>query len=94
MDFVITHEEYQNSKPHPEPYLTAVARYCLRPEECVVIEDSERGLVSATAAGLRCMIVLSEWTKDGNFSGACRVLESIQEVPGEVARLAWAAGRA
>ena len=84
LDFVITHEDYQHTKPHPEPYLTAMARYGLRPEECIVVEDSERGLAAAVAAGLPCLIVLSEWTKNGDFRGACRVLESIRDVPGEV----------
>jgi HAD superfamily hydrolase (TIGR01509 family) len=88
MDFIITHEDYRNTKPHPESYLTAMARHGLRPNQCIVVEDAERGLVAATAAGLPCLIVLSEWTKDGDFRGACRVLESIREVPGEVMRLA------
>jgi beta-phosphoglucomutase-like phosphatase (HAD superfamily) len=61
-----------------------MARNGLRPEECIVVEDSERGLAAATAAGLPCLIVLSEWTKDGDFRAACRVLESIREVPEEV----------
>jgi HAD superfamily hydrolase (TIGR01509 family) len=84
LNFVVTHEDYRHTKPHPEPYLTALARHGLQPDECVVVEDSERGLVAATAAGLPCLIVLSEWTKDGDFRGACRVLESIRDVPGEV----------
>lgn len=84
LDFVISHEDYKHTKPHPEPYLTTMARYGLQPEECIVVEDSERGLTSATAAGLRCMIILREWTEDGDFHGACRVLESIRDVPGEV----------
>jgi HAD superfamily hydrolase (TIGR01509 family) len=88
LDFVITHEDYQHTKPHPDPYLTAIARHGLRPEECIVVEDSERGLASATAAGLPCLIVLSEWTKDGDFRGARRVLESIRDVPDEVLGLA------
>jgi HAD superfamily hydrolase (TIGR01509 family) len=88
MDFVITHEEYQNSKPDPEPYLLALQRYHLRPERCVVIEDSQRGLAAATAAGLRCLIVLSDWTRDGDFPTASKVLESIRDVPGEVLAMA------
>ena len=52
MDFVITREDCQHLKPHPEPYLTALNRHRLRPEECIVVEDSERGLASAMAAGL------------------------------------------
>ena len=33
LDFVIAHGDYQHSKPHPEPYLTALARHQLRPKE-------------------------------------------------------------
>ncbi len=86
LDFIIAHEDYRHTKPHPEPYLTALARHGLRPEECIVVEDSERGLAAATAAGLKCIMVLSEWTRDGDFRGAYRVLESVREVPGEVLR--------
>ncbi len=86
LDFIITREDCQHLKPHPEPYLTAVQRHGLRPEECIVVEDSERGLVSARAAGLECLIVVSEWTKDGDFRKATKVLGSIRCVPEEVLR--------
>ena len=85
-DFVLTHEDYRQTKPHPDPYLTAVARNNLRPEECIVVEDSERGLAAATAAGLPCLIVLSDWTRDGNFGEAWGVVKSIRDVPGEIMR--------
>ena len=55
LDFVLTREDYQHTKPHPEPYLTAMARHDLRPKDCIVVEDSERGLAAATAAGLPCL---------------------------------------
>lgn len=81
LDFVLTREDYQHTKPYPEPYLTAMARHDLRPKDCIVVEDSERGLAAATAAGLPCLIVLSDWSRDADFSGAAQVLESIREVP-------------
>lgn len=56
-----------------------------------MVEDSERGLAAATAAGLPCMIVLSDWSRDADFSGAAQVLESIREVPGVA--LKWADGK-
>jgi len=56
-DFILTRDDYVLSKPDPEPYRLAVHRSGCRPEECIVVEDSERGLQSALAAGIRCMIV-------------------------------------
>jgi HAD superfamily hydrolase (TIGR01509 family) len=91
LDFVITREDCQQLKPHPGLYLTALKRHHLRPDECIVVEDSERGLASAVAAGLECLIVLSEWTKDGNFRNAVKVLANIRYVPEEVLR--WVSRR-
>ena len=56
----------------------------LRRDECIIVEDSERGLAAATAAGVACIIVLSEWTRDGSFSDALAVLARISEVPNVV----------
>ena len=78
--FVLTARDYTHSKPHPEPYLLAVERSGCRKEECLVIEDSERGLMAATAAGLRCIVVPSAFTRGSNFAGAYKVLESLTEL--------------
>src|SRR5262245_8076403 len=43
-DFVLTSADYAHTKPHPEPYLRAIERSGCAPENCLVIEDSERGL--------------------------------------------------
>jgi len=40
-----------NGKPHPDPYLTAAARFGVEPGECLAIEDSPTGVASAVAAG-------------------------------------------
>jgi HAD superfamily hydrolase (TIGR01509 family) len=90
-DFVLTREDYEHSKPHPEPYLTAMGRYGVRPDQCVVVEDSERGLGAATAAGVDCIIVLNEWTRNGTFDDALAVVEGIADVP-EVILSRMAAG--
>ena len=86
MDFVLTREDYTRSKPHPEPYLTAIERHDLRRDECIVVEDSERGLAAATAAGIDCIIVFSEWAKDGVFDDALAVVDSITRVTDIVRR--------
>lgn len=86
-EFCLTHDEYIRSKPHPEPYLTALERYDLDPRICVVIEDSERGVQSAIAAGLRCIAIPNELTREGNFAGAVAVLEGVHELSDTLERL-------
>jgi HAD superfamily hydrolase (TIGR01509 family) len=80
-EFVLTREDYTHSKPHPEPYLAALARSGLRAAECVVIEDSERGLAAARGAGICCFAVPGRLNRHGDFSTADRVLGSIREIP-------------
>jgi HAD superfamily hydrolase (TIGR01509 family) len=79
-DFVLTREDYQHSKPHPEPYLTALLRCGLYPDECLVVEDTERGLRAALAAGLRCLVIPGPLTDGADFSGATALLRQIGEV--------------
>jgi HAD superfamily hydrolase (TIGR01509 family) len=86
-DFILTREDYVLSKPDPEPYRLAMQRSGYRPEECLVVEDSERGVRAAVAAGIRCIVVPNELTRGGEFAGAWRVLGSCREIPGEIEQL-------
>ncbi len=83
-DFVLTREDFCELKPHPEPYLKALQRVGLDAEQCVVVEDSERGLQAAAAAGIRCLVVPNELTRDQDFHKAWRILRGASEVAEEV----------
>ena len=80
-EFVLTIEDYGRSKPHPDPYLAGLARFGAQPNETVALEDSARGLRSARAAGLRCVVIRSPFTVSQDFTGAWRLVDSIREVP-------------
>lgn len=80
-DFVLTAGDYARKKPHPDPYLRAVERSGVDGSACVAIEDSERGLASATAAGLRCLVVPTPLTRGRAFAGAYRILTGITDLP-------------
>lgn len=80
-DFVLTREQYVNSKPDPEPYLAAVEKTGLRHEQCLAVEDSERGLAAATSAGVKCIVIPTALTAGGDFSSAYKVLGNIRELP-------------
>lgn len=52
-DAILTSEDFAHSKPHPDCYLRAAARFGADPSECVVFEDSFNGLKSGRAAGMK-----------------------------------------
>jgi HAD superfamily hydrolase (TIGR01509 family) len=54
---IVTGDEVQQGKPHPEPYLTAAAALGVSPGECVAIEDSNTGAASAETAGCPVLVV-------------------------------------
>ena len=80
MDFVLVREDYQLAKPHPEPYLTGLKRLGATKEETLVVEDSSRGLNSAVAAGIDCVIVYNDFTKAQDFSRASHRIETLIEL--------------
>ncbi len=80
-NFVLAGGEYEKYKPHPAPYLKAIELSGCRPEECVAIEDSPRGVESAITAGIRCIAIPRGISEGLDFTGAWKVLSDISQVP-------------
>lgn len=69
LSLLVCGDQVQNLKPDPEPYLTAIDRANaaaaaqghapISKADCLALEDSEAGITSATAAGLRVVEVSS-----------------------------------
>jgi mannitol-1-/sugar-/sorbitol-6-/2-deoxyglucose-6-phosphatase len=78
--FEVVHSAERESlgKPHPAVYLTTAARLGVRPQRCLAIEDSLRGLVSAKAASMRCIAVPT--APHPGFALADLVLGSLTEL--------------
>lgn len=50
-DEILTAEDFSASKPSPDCYLKAAARFGVAPEDCAVFEDSFNGIKSGRASG-------------------------------------------
>jgi beta-phosphoglucomutase-like phosphatase (HAD superfamily) len=55
--------DYTRSKPHPEPFLMAAERLGVAPADCLVFEDTDLGIQSATAAGMASVKILQPWER-------------------------------
>lgn len=80
MDFVLVRDDYERPKPHPEPYVTGLRRFGADAHEALVVEDSSRGLASAVAAGIDCVVVHHEFTKSQDFSQATHRIATLAEL--------------
>jgi HAD superfamily hydrolase (TIGR01509 family) len=85
---VVDAEMVTRHKPDPDPYLAAMAAVNARPENGIAVEDSERGLRSAAGAGLRCIVVPRELTKDQDFSKAVAVVRTFLEATAMIEEMA------
>jgi HAD superfamily hydrolase (TIGR01509 family) len=83
---VLAGDVVRAKKPDPGIYTLALERTGADPDETIVVEDSRNGLLAAVRAGLRCVVTVSSYTQEEDFSEAVLVVSSLGD-PGEPARV-------
>ncbi|MFD3000654.1 HAD family hydrolase [Pontibacter toksunensis] len=63
-DEFVSADDVENSKPDPETFLKAAEKLQEKPEDCVVFEDSAKGVESARNAGMRCIVITTAHPKE------------------------------
>ncbi len=71
--------DVQNGKPHPEPYLKALAKLKISPRQALVFENAPFGIRSAKAAGLYC-VALETSLPASYLKGADAVFTSFKSI--------------
>lgn len=66
-------------KPAPDIYLWVLEQLGLTAQQCIALEDSENGMISALRAGLATVITVSDYTRLHDFTGAAVVLSDLGE---------------
>lgn len=70
-------DEVAAKKPAPDVFLLALSRLGLNPEDCIAVEDSRNGVLSAHAAGLAVVVTPSAYTAQEDFSDAAHVVTDL-----------------
>jgi len=68
-----------DKKPSPAVFQYALANLGLKPENCVVLEDTSNGNRAALAAGIKTVITTHPLTVDEDFTGASLVIDQLGE---------------
>ncbi len=61
---VVAAEDVTISKPHPETFLKCAADMKMPPGNCIVFEDSPKGIETAVNAGMQCVVLTTMHTKE------------------------------
>ncbi len=89
---VVTGSEVPLLKPDPAVYTEVLARIGVTAEQALAVEDSGNGLRAALGAGLACVVVTNEYTRDQDFSGASAVYPDFASWRAEMERLSGRTG--
>jgi beta-phosphoglucomutase-like phosphatase (HAD superfamily) len=88
-DVIVTGDEIERGKPHPDIYLQTSKKIGIAPEACLVIEDALSGVAAAKAAKMpvaaipdRRFVDPREYEKEADY-----VLASLSEIPALIRRV-------
>lgn len=75
-DVIVTSDDVENIKPHPDLFLEALRQLKVEPNEAVVFEDSKSGLEAANKANIPTIVIPNNVTKYSEFIGYHKKIQS------------------
>jgi HAD superfamily hydrolase (TIGR01509 family) len=69
-----------HKKPAPDIYFWVLNKLGLDAADCIALEDSQNGLRSSLAAGIKTYITTNNYTRNQDFSGAAAVFEDLSDL--------------
>jgi beta-phosphoglucomutase len=75
---IVSAEDVEISKPHPETFLRAAQLLNTSPADCIIFEDAPKGVEAAVRAGIPC-IVLTTMHSRNEFNDAGNILAYIKD---------------
>lgn len=83
-DIVVSEDDVNYVKPNPEIFNFISNKLNISASNCVVLEDSERGIMAAKLAKMKCIAVPNSITKNNDFSSADIVVENFNQISIEI----------
>jgi beta-phosphoglucomutase len=77
---VVSSQEAGKSKPEPDVFLLAAKKLGIKPEDCLVIEDSANGIKAAHSAQMRCIAFQGPGANPQSQKGADAVVKSFEQL--------------
>lgn len=75
LDLIVSNEDVKKAKPDPEMYQTAISKFGLKPEECIVVEDNPNGIAAGKASGASVLEVATVY--DVNYESIKMIIDKV-----------------
>ncbi len=69
-----------HKKPAPDIYFWVMDKLGVKAEDCIALEDSENGLKSSLAAGIKTYVTINHYTRNQTFTGAAAVFDDLSDL--------------
>ncbi|MDD2721463.1 MAG: HAD-IA family hydrolase [Gallionella sp.] len=69
-------------KPAPDIYFWVLEKLGLDAADCIALEDSENGIRSSLAAGIKTYVTTNKYTREQDFTGAAGVFDDLSDLQG------------
>ena len=83
IDAIVSADDVENSKPHPETFLVCAEKLMVDPDDCLVFEDAPKGIECAMNAGMDCIVITTLHTRE-ELSGYGNVVGFIEDYNDDV----------
>ena len=82
-DAIVSADDVEKSKPDPETWLKCAEKLQVKPDECVVFEDTPKGAESALNANMKCFIItnLHDEKDFENYENVIGFISDFNEIP-------------
>jgi len=61
---IVSADDVKESKPNPETFLSCAEKLNVLPADCIVFEDSPKGVEAAARAGMKALVITTMHTED------------------------------
>lgn len=79
-DLVISSEEVSKGKPDPELFLMVSKKLKIEPEDCLVIEDANLGVIAAKRAKMKCIGFINKNSGNQDLSKADLIVKNLSDI--------------
>ncbi|MCK5177467.1 MAG: HAD family phosphatase [Candidatus Aenigmarchaeota archaeon] len=79
-NWTVTNDDVKHRKPDPEGFLLAGKKLNINPENLLVIEDAQKGIIAAHKAGMKSVAIPNKYTTQNDFSLAGKIINSINDL--------------